>query len=481
MTRQNYGTLRTGGGRRSGAWQWTVIGFVMGFGCAAIVGLLLVISGATGTLDSLLAASRPTQTPFVITATPLPATNTPPPTEVLVVPSPTVGQAAILVPTPTPLPPTPDPNLVPILPSATPTTQALPTLALAQAQTVSIPPLLQNSLSPLRRVDGATYLMGTTVDEVFQAVDECVNIWEGNCTPQYGEDSAPAHNVTVDSFQMEITEVTYDQYIRFLNSLPGQTPHRSGCDGQLCATTRAEDQNSNIIFDSENYRVNPAILNFPVVGVTWYGAKAYCEAIGRRLPTEAEWERAARGPQNFIYPWGSTFEVTRARTSRPRETDPTLIGPRPVGSYPSGASVFGMLDMAGNVAEWVSDWYGSTYYTQQSQQQALNPTGPVVGTEKVVRGGSWDAVPFFSRSVHRQSRDPLSPTAWIGFRCAAPLESSVPAAPADTSSSQLPLIATVPTTGGTNEEDTSNSQPTLPPPPVQPTQAGPLPTLNPGG
>jgi formylglycine-generating enzyme required for sulfatase activity len=154
--------------------------------------------------------------------------------------------------------------------------------------------------------------------------------------------------------------------------------------------------------------------------VTWYGAQSYCEAIGRRLPTEAEWERAARGPQNFLYPWGNLFTTDNAKTSRPRPDDPSLAGAVAVGSYPTGASLYGMLDMAGNVAEWVSDWYSPTYYTQLTQTGApvLNPQGPPAGTSKVVRGGSWDTPPFFARSVHRQESEPQNQTLWLGFRCA---------------------------------------------------------------
>ncbi|MBI5668693.1 MAG: SUMF1/EgtB/PvdO family nonheme iron enzyme [Chloroflexi bacterium] len=462
------------------------IGFVVGFGCAAVVGLALVIGAASGTFGedaaSFLVAGRPTQTPIVITNTPAPATNTPQPTEVLVspTPSPTVGQVQVLAPTATP---TTDPSTIQVEPSATPTTEATEEAAPAQlavsggnnAASVQIPAGLVGLLSELRPVDGGTFQMGTTPQEVAEAVRQCTDEFEGNCQLAYGEDSFPPHNVTVDPFQMEVTEVTYQQFLAFLNS-KGPNSHRNGCDGQVCAATRAEDQNSNIIFDSANYRANPVLNNYPVTGVTWYGAKAYCEAIGRRLPTEAEWERAARGSDGRLYPWGNTFDVSLANTSRPR-VDPTLDGVEAVDSYPAGASIYGMLNMAGNAAEWVSDWYSNTYYTQQAQSASavVNPTGPVAGTEKVVRGGSWDAVPFFARSVHRQSRNPADQTSWIGFRCAADVNAS--AAQPGAASGNTPL--SLPTQSGTNEEETTaNSQPTLPaPPPVATT--GPLPTLPP--
>lgn len=485
---RNYGTLR---GRRTGsaAWQWMTIGFVVGFGCAAVVGLALVIGAASGAFGEdaagFLVAGRATQTPIVITNTPAPATDTPQPTEVLVspTPSPTVGQVQVLAPTATP---TTDPSTIQVEASETPTTEATEESAQTAPLAVSggnnttaavqIPAGMVGLLSELRPVDGGTFQMGTTPQEVADAVRQCTDEFEGNCQLAYGEDSFPPHNVTVDPFQMEVTEVTYQQYLAFLNSM-GPNSHRNGCDGQVCAATRAEAENSNILFDSANYRANPVLNNYPVTGVTWYGAKAYCETIGRRLPTEAEWERAARGSDSRLYPWGNTFDVTLANTSRPR-VDPTQDGVEAADSYSSGASVYGMLNMAGNAAEWVSDWYSPTYYTQQSQSAAaiVNPTGPVAGTEKVVRGGSWDAVPFFARSVHRQSKNPADQTTWIGFRCAADVNAN--AAQPGTAGGSTPL--SLPTQGGANEEETSaNSQPTLPAPPPVATTSGPLPTLPP--
>jgi Sulfatase-modifying factor enzyme 1 len=142
-----------------------------------------------------------------------------------------------------------------------------------------------------------------------------------------------------------------------------------------------------------------------------------------------------------------------------------------------------VLNMAGNVAEWVSDWYDPRFYGRP-EATVPDPTGPVSGTEKVVRGGSWDAMPFFSRSVHRQSHDPLQPAAWIGFRCAQDNNAIQPgssgpigagSANPGTTDLALPTQQTVP---GGSEENTANSAPTLPP---SPTRAGTPPTLNPGG
>jgi formylglycine-generating enzyme required for sulfatase activity len=484
MARTNYGTLRGNNNNRrggGGAWQWVVIGFVVGFGCAAIIGLVAIIGG----LDpgGLLTANRPTQTAVVITATPLPVTPTPIPTEVLIIPTSTIDveQQVITAPTATP---TTDPSILQVEPSATPTTQAAPTqggnTTLSASGGQEIPQLLQGITSQMQQVTGGTFPMGTTPQEVQAAVDECRNVYEANCDITMGEDSAPVHNVTIDPFMMEVTEVTYRQYMAFLNSI-GPRSHLNACEGQPCIKTRAEDPNSNVIFDSANYRVLDAIQDFPVTAVTWYGAKAYCEAIGRRLPTEAEWERAARGPENSLYPWGNTFSTDLAKTSRPRPEDPSLAGATQVGSYGIGA--WGLYDMAGNVAEWVSDWYSPSYYNQLQQSgEALNPQGPPAGTEKAVRGGSWDTVPFFARGIHRQSFAPADGTLWLGFRCAADIGAGGNTGTTGTTGGTTGGLTPLNTPSGSANEEDSNAQPLLPSPSIPTTAPNqPLPTLNPGG
>ncbi len=291
--------------------------------------------------------------------------------------------------------------------TTTPPTAVIPTLD---------PALLQTIATQMTVIDGGTFAMGTTPDEVRRAVDLCVTVQNGNCLIGMGEDSAPPHQVTLNAFQMEITEVTYPQFVAFLNSM-GAGSHRNGCSGQLCLLTQAESETSAVVLGAQ-YTFPEIIRNQPVVNVTWYGAQAYCDALGRRLPTEAEWERAARGSDGRIYPWGNTWNELLAKTSIPEDGS---IGALPVSSYPAGVSPYGLFDMAGNVAEWVSDWYSAVYY-RLPEASGLNPTGPTGGDQKVIRGGSWDAKPFFARTVHRQSFPPAQAGAWLGFRCAADYE-----------------------------------------------------------
>ena len=244
MARNNYGTLRGGGNARrgaGGAWQWVVIGFVVGFGCATIIGLVLIIGGLDP--SSILTANRPTPTAVIITATPPPMTPTTEPTEIIIAPTATTGQAAVSAPSATP---TTDPSTIQVESSATPTTPA-PTSAPNQGTTntgngsaqSAVPRLLEGIISQVRNVDGGSFDMGTTPQEVLTAVNECVDTYQANCDVAWGEDSAPVHQVTVNPFSMELTEVTYRQYLAFLNSM-GPNSHRTGCEGQLCIATRAE-------------------------------------------------------------------------------------------------------------------------------------------------------------------------------------------------------------------------------------------------
>lgn len=501
-------------GRRGGsaAWQWIIIGAVLGFGCAAIVGLAGLAFGVVQ-LEGVSIANLPSPTPVVImiTATPAPVTPTSAPSATAITPTqpmllevnlPTASPTVLVALQPTTAPTIPllgDFAGTPVggtgaLLAGTPGTvggAAAPIVASAADR-------LRAVASEMARVPGADFVMGTTAQEVIAAVEECLAGYggtPGTCSPADGEDSSPQHRVTISDFMIETTEVTYRQYLTFINGL-GAGSHRNGCIGFPCMQTQTENENSNVSFDGATYRVLPAIENSPMTNVTWYGAQAYCQAIGRRLPTEAEWERAARGDTSFIYPWGSTWDATRASTNRP--ADPTFLPAKvDVNSFPLGASPYGALNMAGNVEEWVSDWYDPRFYS--SPEATLpNTQGPASGDEKVTRGGAWDFIPFFSRTVHRRSLRPNDPTGSVGFRCAAAINAEGAAAgnaPIGANLSSSPNDLALPagtinpaTLGGaigglTDEGDTTaNSQPTLPPAPtiaptLPPTQPPAVPTL----
>jgi len=458
------------GKRRSGSatWQWMMLGFFPGILCGGVIIFAMFASGA---LNSLTTNSLPTPTGVVIkevqvvtqvqivTATPNDEVTAglPAPTQAAVGPVGTIDPNSVLLPTSTPLVLVPTKGaVVALVETATPQTGGAqsvelttvagtnpqPTVvgAVAAAPTSGIPASLQGLISTAVTIPGGTFTMGTTAQEVIQAATDCVKRDGGTCVEAYGADSSPQFQVQLASYKMEDSEVTFKQYIAFLNTLRSQgKTHKDACPSpngasNLCIQTANENPTDAVVtYDSINYNVSPGLLPYPVYGVTWAGAQAYCEAIGRRLPTETEWEYAAKGiDPGRIYPWGNLWNPANAKTRIPRDVPAGMV---PVGSYPGGVTPNGLKDMAGNVEEWVSDWYGETYYSDLANQAQplVNPTGPVSGTEKVLRGGSWDQLPFFARTVHRRSFFPSpdgNSTTFprsIGFRCAESVNGAAPA------------------------------------------------------
>jgi formylglycine-generating enzyme required for sulfatase activity len=222
-----------------------------------------------------------------------------------------------------------------------------------------------------------------------------------------GEDEKPQHTVYLDAFWIDRTEVTNAQYVRFLNALGG---HAGTCGGRDCAETQVEDKYSHLLRQDGRYVVESGFGDHPATQVSWYGAQTYCEWAGARLPAEAEWEKAARGSDGRSYPWGN--ESPDCDKEQYGDCGGATV---PVGSRPAGASPYGVLDMAGNVWEWVADWYEASYY---SRSPARNPQGVNSGVDKVFRGGSWGYPPAFTRTAERASNSPTYAGFNVGFRCA---------------------------------------------------------------
>ncbi len=444
---RDYGRL--GSSRRSGSaiWQWMIIGAVLGFGCAAVAFLALLVTNQIQIDPNGFNRVTPTERVVVQVVTPTLDPNAPTITPVIITatsePLPT-QQSEVIVPSSTP----------PVLDEPTPTEEAVastdettvetnPTATTETGSTDStgsttdgsiidtnagnggtrnltsggIAPELEGIGSILMPVQGGSFIMGTNPAEAEAAWRVCVDNG-GACEVDHASDSYPAHTVNLDSFRIEQTEVSLEQYVIFLNYLKSTgVDHLTGCGGQQCIETKIENSNTNIAYDTNLYTVEPTFVgNLPVTFVSWYGADAYCKALGRRLPTEAEWEFAARGPGGNIYPWGNELVVENASTSRLVNAEGAPLGMQPVAAI-AVQGPFGTYNQAGNVSEWVADWYGA-----YQQAEATNPTGPAAGSQKVHRGGNWAYNPFYARTMHRLSANPGDESPTIGFRCAADAE-----------------------------------------------------------
>jgi formylglycine-generating enzyme required for sulfatase activity len=216
-----------------------------------------------------------------------------------------------------------------------------------------------------------------------------------------GEGEQPVREVTVGAFYMDLFEVTNEEYGRFV----AETGHKK--------------PDIMVFYKDLRLLTEP---RQPVVGVDWDDAQAYCQKAGKRLPTEAEWEKAAHGPVEMDWPWGPSFVKWAANVDGDEDGYRYTA---PVGSYESGRSPYGLYDMAGNVSEWVSDWYSSTYYRDGPTAM---PTGADSGDMRVHRGGSWNDPISDSRSTKRFQVFPYRRDATVGFRCA--MDAPVPSVPA---------------------------------------------------
>jgi serine/threonine-protein kinase len=205
-------------------------------------------------------------------------------------------------------------------------------------------------------------------------------------------DEQPVHTVALDAFWLDQTEVTNAQY-------------------QTCVTAGACDPSSYA--DESNFNA----ADQPVVGVSWFDVVDYCTWVGGRLPTEAEWEYAARGPEGFVYPWGDSWQPGLANCDED-DCEDGFEYTAPVGSFYQGASWVGALDMVGNVWEWVADWYDADYYARSPRE---NPTGPEDGAYRVLRGGSWGNSVDASRCGFRGGDDPRTGTTTGAFVASEPL------------------------------------------------------------
>ena len=290
--------------------------------------------------------------------------------------------------------------------TSTPTTQPTPTI------TPSPTPLPESMIGSvlLSEVDGmklifipgGIFLMGSTEEEIDQTHAMCQEYFE-ECPRYVFEDEYPQHELDLDPYWMDQTEVTIRMYTQCVE------------DGSCSSPVPRE------YYEYSRYLDEPSHANFPVIFVDWQQAQDYCTWAGRRLPTEAEWEKAARGPDGWIYPWGNTAvrgellnyrDINFAGSRIDLSADDGYKRLAPVGNYPEGASLYGVMDLAGNVLEWVADWYD------------VYPGGDPAISEyfgqsvRSARGGSWSGFFFEINSALRWSRFPETQERNLGFRCA---------------------------------------------------------------
>ncbi|MCA9419702.1 MAG: SUMF1/EgtB/PvdO family nonheme iron enzyme, partial [Nitrospira sp.] len=270
-----------------------------------------------------------------------------------------------------------------------------------------LPGAVQSALSgnddvPMILIPAGEFRMGSTEDQISGLLKDFEGV-------QFNAFQAeiPQRQVNLEAYYIDQYEVTYRHYRAFLESTGRAAP---------------------AFWENERFH-KP---DHPVLGVTWYDATAYCTWAGKRLPTEAEWEHAARGSQGYAYPWGNLWDPQRTNTASywagknfssmakwgewmQTALDRGKAGPLEVGIFPNGVSSFGVHDMAGNVSEWVFDWY-----TPYENQPTLihNPNGADSGTMKVHRGGSWSVSSIFARSTYRARENPDKRSPYIGMRCA---------------------------------------------------------------
>ena len=251
------------------------------------------------------------------------------------------------------------------------------------------------------RVPIGTFKMGSSFVENKRHLKKCRK-YDKSCELWWFNDEYPDRLIFLDSYWIDIHEVTNEKYLKFVLA----TGHRFALD-ETCETDKCREGN---LWQGASFP--PRINRQPVTQVSWYDADAYCRWRGKRLPSEAEWEKAARGPSGNLYPWGSGSPKKRATYGRKWRDVFTMTD---VGTYSHGASLYGLYDMAGNVWEWVDDWYDLKYYNWGRKK---NPRGPAEGEFKVVRGGSWVNHPDTLRSSFRRWSQPEVRFNDTGFRCA---------------------------------------------------------------
>ena len=250
-------------------------------------------------------------------------------------------------------------------------------------------------------VPAGSFQMGTSEQQASQVLAQNPPSWVARELPS----EQPQHQVRMSAgFWIDKFEVTNAAFLEFVKA--GGYQNRAFWSELGWAWLNGRNAP-----DSSFLKTAADQPNHPRVNITWFEAEAYATWRGGRLPTEAQWEYAARGGESLIYPWGNRFDSSKTNLLN-------STGLSNVGSFPSGASWVGAHDMAGNAMEWVQDWLDVNYYAQKVE---VDPTGPETGERKVEKGGWWGSNPFVARSAYRHFEDtPDYGDEHIGFRVVSP-------------------------------------------------------------
>jgi len=306
-----------------------------------------------------------------------------------------IGLFAVLFPWPraTPAPETPAPVFTqpPVITEAPVATEAPTDAPTATEAPTRAPTAIPDEITdaqgvPMRLVPAGEFTMGSDADD---ALAECQK-YRNDCSRDWFTDEEPPHPVYLDAYYIDKYEVTNALY---------ETCVSAG----VCDPPRETSS-----YTHTSYYGNSQYADYPVIYVDWNQANTYCEWRGARLPTEAEWEKAARGTDGRVYPWGNDSPNSNLLNYNGNVGDTTEVG-----KYPAGASIYGVLDMAGNVWEWVSSLYQSYPYSTGDGREDLNASG-----SRVLRGGAWGNYENDVRSADRVRGDPSGTYGDVGFRCA---------------------------------------------------------------
>ena len=261
-------------------------------------------------------------------------------------------------------------------------------------------------------VPAGRFLMGSSTAQIDLAMSLCDQYPDdyGKCERSRFEVERPQHPVVLDGFWIDRTEVSNAQYRRCV-------------EAGACSRSRLAGDST---YDQDDY---------PVAGIPWQDAADYCTWAGGRLPTEAEWEYAARGPSGTLFPWGEAFDCAGGNLwDDGTGCDDGYARPAPVGSFPAGISWCGALDMAGNVWEWVGGYFG-----RYRLEEELNPSGALSGDSRILRGGSWGYNPAFVRTAYRYPVPASADYLAVGFRCVVELQTHAPV------TQTVPAVTSLPT------------------------------------